>query len=770
VEQVRSFLGFTGYYRRFVQDYAKIARPLNDLLAGYHGKKRLVRRSFVWGEDQQIAFDTLIHHLTSAPVLAYADFTQPFELHIDASGDGLGAILYQQQDGHRRVIAYASRGLSKTERRYPAHKREFLALHWAVVKKFHDYLYGNQFLVTTDNNPVTYVLTTAKLDATGHRWLAALATYNFSLEYVPGPKNVDADVLSRLPRETMAIESVSALCQGHLVSMPAVEILSLNQEVVCGVLTAEESTSVGQPSRSMKEYQHDDESIRIISNHVDSGTRPSVETTRTLDRDTASILRQWDTLVVQENTLKRRQVSSDGEVYYQLVVPKAHRDQVISSLHDDMGHLGRDRTIALIRSRFYWPGMFQDVERRVASCRSCILRKAPNQGERAPLVNIHSCQPMELVCIDYLSLEPSGGYENVLVITDHFTKYALAVPTKNQTAKTTAKVLFNQLVVHYGVPEKIHSDQGRNFESDIIKELCSILGIRKTRTTPYHPMGNGLCERFNRTILGMLGTLESQEKAKWKDHIAHLVHAYNCTLHESTGYTPYFLMFGRHPRLPVDIAYGTTSSSNSSVSHSRFAADLQSKLATAYDLARRNLEKAQEKQRTAYNFKARGATVKVGDIVLVRNVGIRGVNKLANRWEEDFYVVEAQPNPEVPVFSICKQGTQHRKVLHRNLLLPIGTNGRPIPRPRRSCSSVDRNPDSETSALDMSAEPDVSIEPIPVDHSTSGEIEGGLDPSAQESNSEDSSFFEQRIPPTRQRRKPAWMADDQWVINNTIWV
>jgi transposase InsO family protein len=345
----------------------------------------------------------------------------------------------------------------------------------------------------------------------------------------------------------------------------------------------------------MKDYQHDDVSISMISNHVDSGTRPSLENTRNLDRDSAAILRQWDTLVVQEDTLKRRQVSSDGEVYYQLVVPKAHRDQVICSLHDEMGHLGRDRTIALIRSRFYWPGMFQDVERRVAGCRSCILRKAPNQGERAPLVNIHSCQPMELVCIDFLSLEPSGGYENVLVITDHFTKYALAVPTKNQTAKTTAKVLFNHLVVHYGVPEKIHSDQGRNFESDIIKELCSILGIRKTRTTPYHPMGNGLCERFNRTILGMLGTLGSLEKAKWKDHIAHLVHAYNCTLHESTGYTPYFLMFGRHPRLPVDIAYGTTSSNHSADSHSRFAADLQSKLAMAYDLARRNLEKTQEK-------------------------------------------------------------------------------------------------------------------------------------------------------------------------------
>ena len=124
---------------------------------------------------------------------------KPFILHTDASGDGVGAVLYQVQNGKERVISYASRGLHNSERNYPAHKLEFLCLKWAVTEKFHDYLYGNTFQVVTDNNPLTYVLTTAKLDATGHRWLASLSNYSFKLSFRSGAANRDADGLSRRP-------------------------------------------------------------------------------------------------------------------------------------------------------------------------------------------------------------------------------------------------------------------------------------------------------------------------------------------------------------------------------------------------------------------------------------------------------------------------------------------------------------------------------------------------------------------------------------------
>ena len=231
IKELRSFLGFTGYYRRFIKDYARIVKPLNDLLIGHptnkssdrnqekkKKKKKIHIAPWQWGQAQQLAFDTL-KKLSSPPVLAYADFKKPFIIHTDASLEGLGAILYQEQEGKERVIAYASRGLRNSEKNYPAHKLEFLCLKWAVTDKFHDYLYGNTFTVCTDNNPLTYVLSSAKLDATGHRWLASLGTYNFQLKYKSGKANGDADGLSRKPQQTVQLfpEAVNAICEAYTV-------------------------------------------------------------------------------------------------------------------------------------------------------------------------------------------------------------------------------------------------------------------------------------------------------------------------------------------------------------------------------------------------------------------------------------------------------------------------------------------------------------------------------------------------------------------------
>lgn len=155
------------------------------------------------------------------------------------------------------------------------------------------------------------------------------------------------------------------------------------------------------------------------------------------------------------------------------------------------------------------------------------------------------------------------------MLTDHFTKFAIAIPTPNQKARTVAKRLWDNFMVYNGVPEGLHTDQGPDFESKLIKELCEVAGIKKCRTTPYHPRGNPV-ERFNRTLLDMLGTLEAKQKSKWKDFVKPLVHAYNCTKNETTGYTPYELMFGRSPRLPVDLAFGLSLNGGKHQPHSQF--------------------------------------------------------------------------------------------------------------------------------------------------------------------------------------------------------
>ena len=198
------------------------------------------------------------------------------------------------------------------------------------------------------------------------------------------------------------------------------------------------------------------------------------------------------------------------------------------------------------------------LRKKVKSCKRCICAKSPNFPEIAPLINIETSRPLELVCLDFLSLETAvGGYNSILVVTDHFTRYACAYPSRNQEAKTVAKILCEEFVVHYGITERLHSDQGANFQGRVMTHLCKLLGIKKSRTTPYHPQGDGMTERFSKTLISMFKTLDPRNKPRWKEHVASLVHAYNCTQHESTRYSPFYLMFGRTPRLAIGVFLDT---------------------------------------------------------------------------------------------------------------------------------------------------------------------------------------------------------------------
>ena len=484
VQQLREFLGFCNYYRRFVKDFSKTAKPLNELLGGTPRrktrKKDQVTVEWRWEEAQQAAFDTLKEHLTSPPVLGYARYDQPFRLYTDASGKGLGAVLSQQQDGQERVIAYASRGLSAAEQNYPAHKLEFLALKWAVTEKFMDYLYGvpHQFTVYTDNNPLTYVLTTAKLDATGHRWLAALAAFNFNILYRPGKTNVNADVLSRMDQEDYKVidrDSISAICCGmHRKPASLIETCCMAAQVVDEETEPDVESTIGL--KEVRRSQRDDPAIGPIIRAVNSNTRPRLDRLKP-GTELHRLAREFDKLKMRRGLLYRV-TDWEGQERSQVVLPKRYRELVLRSLHDDAGHQGRDKTLSLVRDRYYWPGMARDVDHKLKTCERCIKRKAPTDV-RAPLVNIETSQPLELVCIDFLTLEPSkGGFQHLLVITDHFTRYAQAIPTKDQTAKTTAEALFNGFIVHYGIPLKLHSDQGANFDGKLIHELCNLTGMK----------------------------------------------------------------------------------------------------------------------------------------------------------------------------------------------------------------------------------------------------------------------------------------------------
>ncbi len=680
-------------------------RPLTELTKGYPptrggGKGSSEGKYFKesepfgerWGEDCTEAFKTIIHCLTHAPVLAFADPTKAYTLHVDASRNGLGAVLNQQHPEGLRPVAYASRKLSATEQRYPTHQLDFLALKWAVVDKFHDYLYGLKFIVRTDNNPLTYVLTTAKLNATGHRWLAALATYDFSLQYKPGRHNIDADVLSRYPLDGVPSEEwmeipqsgVKAICQmvtsdkNEEFSTRLVDQLGAGSSIVPPINACITQFELG----NLKQMTHTDLKLAQDKDPDIGPVKLALEQRKVLKAGPNSspqmffLLRQASKLIIQNELLYRVSKSSCGKEKKQLVLPGQFHQQVLYSLHDDAGHLGIERTTELVKDRFYWPQVTSEVEKYVKSCGRCMARKTLPQ-KRAPLSNITSSGPMELTCIDFLSVEPdSKGIANVLVVTDHFTHYAQAYPSKDQKAVTVAKILWEKFFVYYGLPARIHSDQGRDFESKLIKELLGMLGIKKSRTTPYHPQGDPQPERFNRTLLSMLGTLDAAEKHKWSQHISKLVHAYNCTKNEATGYSPYFLLFGREARLPIDVCFGTSSDGVGGQTYQRYVENLKIDLQKAYRLASETALKNHQRNKRLYDKKVKYQNIEPGDRVLIRNLSFTGKHKLEDRWNSNPYIV-LEKLDNYPVYNLkLEKGTGGVRTMHRDHLLYIGDSVR----------------------------------------------------------------------------------------------
>lgn len=676
VSQLRSFLGFCSYYRRFISNFSQIANPLSRLTQ--KGK------DFIWSSSCQLAFDTLKSKLISAPILALPTNDGQFILDTDASGFAIGAVLSQVQDQQEKVIAYASRSLNRSEQNYCVTRRELLAIV-NFLRHFRHYLLGREFLIRCDHQPLKWIFNLRDPSGQVARWLEQLASYDFEIEYRSGKQHGNADGMSRCvcdPKSCDCPEVVSLQCgpcskcerSTSLMSGMVSTVTTRQKQATDEVI--QDHTQTLYNRQELQQLQEQDPDISPVLLWVqESVSRPKSKDVVFRSPATRSLWLMWDTLQLTDGVLYTKAI--DGKLC--LVVPRVLRNDLLKMMHDNVlaGHLGYKKTLFRLRQRYYWYHMKGDVYTYVLKCHMCAANRRPSRKAKAALGDLRVGAPMDRVGVDLLGPFPvtPRGNKLIMVVQDYFTKWVEVFPISDGTAQTCATVLVNEFFSRFGLPLCLHSDQGRNFESDLFHEMCSLLNIKKTRTSPRHPACNGLVERFNSTLVKMIKSYMEGQQTHWDVNLGCLASAYRSTQHESTGFSPNLLMMGREVRLPAALLFGEPPSTNGN-SFGEYVEQLRQDMERAHDLTRVHLQQAARRQKENYDVKLSTNSFKAGDLVWLLNErrSPKQCFKLQNMWLGPYVITRRHSDLNFEIQTSAK-GT--KLVVHHDKLKPYESTKQP---------------------------------------------------------------------------------------------
>jgi hypothetical protein len=414
-------------------------------------------------------------------------------------------------------VAYYSKKLSKAEKNYTTTEKEGLAVVRAL-KEWWFYLDGNKVTVETDHSALTSLLKSSEPTGRIARWILKLRDLDFNIRHRPGKMMELPDMLSRQPRiaEGMALEVSEDLAKAQR-----------RDAVVGALIDAVKDKKEPDNEDAKQAYQQVGDKLFLADG----------------------------TLVFYDGSKKNRALGID----FRTVVPSAMRKEVIKECHDAMtsGHLGTDKTFKRVHERFWWPNLYGDVKSYVETCEACARAKKPKRtdsGWEATTVGA----PWQRVSVDHLGpvKTTERGNRYLLVFTDYFTRWVVAVPTEDCGAESTAKHFVERVVLQFGAPEELLSDQGAAFVSEVVEKTCAMAGTKKIFTTSYRPQANGLVERWNGTVAPMLTTYMDENENDWDDKVPYVVFAYNTAKHAATKMTPFELVQGRKVRLPLEVALG----------------------------------------------------------------------------------------------------------------------------------------------------------------------------------------------------------------------
>lgn len=764
---IKQFLGLVGYYRRFIPQFSKIAKPLTDLL-----KKD---RRFYWETTHTLAFNQLRKSLCSEPILQYPDFTRPFILTTDASGYAIGGVLSQGNIGKDLPIAYVSRVLNKAEQNYSVIEKECLAIVYCT-NHFRPYLYGRKFTIVTDHKPLIWLHSIKDPSSRLWKWRTKLAEYDYEIQYKKGRLNNNADALSRNPPLATTLPLVvrspkngdqDDYSDDSLFSFPSrpppayVDTGEQQEERSLAEYTPPSINEFEPQKASVEELaesddenyfsseseDEDDDNDLFLSESVPVNADQNSNIRMNIIYSRENLLSQKDNLVIFirsdgtpfDNGARELQAAqllpqykdimfgrakvSDFKGKILIALPLKLNDRTLvetdnikncmqslvdavteleidsfsmrkTALYDDIpwiyvhnqiikylrhipinvtvckdliripdesertpliqeshasavgGHKGVTKTYNRLRPHFHWSNMKKDIQKFIQQCRQCQLRKLTRVKTKQPMVITDTPgSAFDKVSLDIMGPLPITRNNNIYILTiqDLLTKYSIAVPLKEATSLTIADAFTKHFICLYGAPKIILTDQGTNFLSSLIRNLTKRFNIKHLKTTAYHPQSNGSLERSHHVLTEYL-KLQIEKDNEWDEHIAMAMFSYNTSIHESTHYSPFELVFGRIPRTLS--SYPPIEEETEETYH-EYLTKLFNKIQDTQEDARKHLIKSKERSKFYYDRKINVCKFKPGDYVFLLKEPQKG--KFSDQYTGPYKVIEILPLNNVKI-------------------------------------------------------------------------------------------------------------------------
>ena len=692
-EEAFRFVKAAEYYRKFIPKFSLIAAPLHKYSPTTSTQEKNTKKlKFELSEEARTAFLQLKNILTNDLVLDLPNESLPFKLQTDASVDGIGAVLLQITPDGDRPLAYMSKKLTTAQTKWPTIEQECYAIVESV-RKWDKYLRGQEFTLETDHEPLVNFTNKEQLNKRCERWRLTLAEYRFKVKHIQGKKNNMADYLSRAPveeaedeiEERMNYSSKSTQTNALYTTTAINELSSL--QITTAITRAQAKrqqaiveTTTTSIDKDVNELIPEGKGVNDKSATSTPDGNPNriipfdMEELRRCQEEDGMVhkiktnIKNHKQYVIEDGMLLRRQKSSLPLVPF---VPAGRmRADILKIYHDTPGngaHFGRDKTTRKIQERYYWPTMMDDIRNHINSCLPCAQN---NHRRQKPAGKLKPISPPDgiwkLLSMDFhgpISPTSRQGNRYIISLTDILSKFVITKAVRDCTAATAVKFLTNDVILKYGTPTCILTDNGTHFTAEVINKLFERLGVTHLYTTVYHPQSNGQIERFNATMDGKIAALCNEQRTNWDEMLQFVTFNYNTSIHRTTKQTPFEMMHGRQAILPFDQQQALISFAQDP-EHSRKLRDYLERITND---ARENILKSQQRYKTRYDLNRHDLSLKINDLVLVKTRNVR--NKFDIRYEGPFRIIQ-QPGRKTFIVQHVKKSTLTRQVT-MDVIVPL---------------------------------------------------------------------------------------------------